>query len=103
MSPCCSAISRNIHTKDYEKSFYVGDAAGRTGDHNDTDRKFAVNAGLIFYTPEQYFKYVVMVLPSVLPQLSNDPYPREDKTPPVYTGFKGFDAAAELERMQDCK
>ncbi|KAI5451606.1 DNA kinase/phosphatase Pnk1, variant 2 [Naganishia albida] len=86
---------------DYEKSFYVGDAAGRTGDHNDTDRKFAVNAGLIFYTPEQYFKYVVMVLPSVLPQLSNDPYPREDKTPPVYAGFKGFDAAAELERMQD--
>lgn len=23
---------------DYEQSFYVGDAAGRAGDHNDTDR-----------------------------------------------------------------
>lgn len=43
-------------TKDVENSFYVGDAAGRAGDHNDTDRKFAVNAGLTFYTPEQYFK-----------------------------------------------
>lgn len=23
---------------DYQQSFYVGDAAGRAGDHNDTDR-----------------------------------------------------------------
>ena len=23
---------------DYEQSFYIGDAAGRAGDHNDTDR-----------------------------------------------------------------
>ncbi|KAJ9108508.1 hypothetical protein QFC20_003414 [Naganishia adeliensis] len=62
-------------------SFYVGDAAGRVRDHNDTDRKFAVNAGLTFYTPEQYFK--------------------EDTTPPVYAEFKGFDAAAEMKRMND--
>jgi bifunctional polynucleotide phosphatase/kinase len=41
---------------DLENSFYVGDAAGRAGDHNDTDRKFAINAGLTFYTPEQYFR-----------------------------------------------
>lgn len=42
-------------------SFYVGDAAGRTkgkgreADHNDTDRKWALNAGLPFYTPEEWF------------------------------------------------
>ncbi|GAA5852586.1 hypothetical protein JCM8547_002553 [Rhodosporidiobolus lusitaniae] len=40
---------------DYEKSFYVGDAAGRPQDHADTDRKFALNAGLPFLTPEQFF------------------------------------------------
>ncbi|GAA5986189.1 hypothetical protein JCM11641_002883 [Rhodosporidiobolus odoratus] len=40
---------------DYTESFYVGDAAGRVGDHNDTDRKLAVNSGLLFFTPEEYF------------------------------------------------
>jgi bifunctional polynucleotide phosphatase/kinase len=37
-------------------SFYVGDAAGRPGDHESTDRKFALNIGLTFYTPEEYFE-----------------------------------------------
>lgn len=42
---------------DMEQSFFVGDAAGRSGskDHNDTDFKWALNAGLRFYTPEEYF------------------------------------------------
>lgn len=43
-------------------SFYVGDAAGRpkrgrmAKDHNDTDRKWAENLKLPFYTPEQFFQ-----------------------------------------------
>ncbi|GAA5905538.1 polynucleotide 3'-phosphatase [Sporobolomyces salmoneus] len=41
---------------DYENSFYVGDAAGRAADHADTDRKFAMNCNLPFFTPEEYFK-----------------------------------------------
>ena len=45
-----------INASDLKNSFYVGDAAGRDGDHNDTDRKFADNAGLTFFTPEQYFR-----------------------------------------------
>ncbi|GAA5976293.1 hypothetical protein JCM10908_005444 [Rhodotorula pacifica] len=40
---------------DYTTSFYVGDAAGRRTDHADTDRKFALNAGLRFMTPEELF------------------------------------------------
>ncbi|XP_010552122.1 PREDICTED: polynucleotide 3'-phosphatase ZDP isoform X2 [Tarenaya hassleriana] len=40
---------------DMEKSFYVGDAAGRKDDHSDADIKFAHAIGLKFYTPEDYF------------------------------------------------
>ena len=47
--------------QDLSKSFYVGDAAGRIKDANfkkdfsDSDRKFALNIGLKFYTPEVFF------------------------------------------------
>ncbi|KAL5249654.1 hypothetical protein ACHWQZ_G018498 [Mnemiopsis leidyi] len=50
---------------DYSNSFYVGDAAGRTAgwdlnhkkrkDFSSSDREFAHNVGLAFYTPENFF------------------------------------------------
>ncbi|KAL1513772.1 hypothetical protein ABEB36_003137 [Hypothenemus hampei] len=48
---------------DMENSFYVGDAAGReknwapkrSRDHSSADRLFALNIGIKFYTPEEYF------------------------------------------------
>lgn len=42
---------------DLGQSFFVGDAAGRKKyrDHQDTDLKWALNAGLGFFTPEEYF------------------------------------------------
>ena len=46
-----------------EKSFYVGDAAGRPEqksikrrkDHSIADRLFALNIGISFFTPEEHF------------------------------------------------
>lgn len=42
---------------DRESSFFVGDAAGRSKyrDHQDTDLKWALNARISFFTPEEYF------------------------------------------------
>lgn len=37
---------------DIATSFYVGDAGGRTGDHNVSDRLYAMNVGIPFLTPE---------------------------------------------------
>ncbi|RPA88168.1 PNK3P-domain-containing protein [Ascobolus immersus RN42] len=40
---------------DMEACFYVGDAAGREGDHSNADKGFAEGVGLRFYTPEEFF------------------------------------------------
>ncbi|KAL4065401.1 polynucleotide kinase 3 phosphatase-domain-containing protein [Scleroderma yunnanense] len=48
-----------------ESSFFVGDAAGRPNDFASTDRKWALNVGIPFYTPEEYF----LDLPSALYKL----------------------------------
>jgi bifunctional polynucleotide phosphatase/kinase len=40
---------------DKKSSFFVGDAAGRPDDFASTDRKWAINVGLPFYTPEVGF------------------------------------------------
>lgn len=40
---------------DLAQSFFVGDAAGRPGDHSDVDSGFAATVGLRFMTPEECF------------------------------------------------
>lgn len=50
---------------------FVGDAAGRAGDFSDSDRKFAVNAGAQFQTPEQFFGLESAAAP--LPMLGPNP------------------------------
>ena len=39
----------------YKESMYIGDAAGREKDFSDSDYKFALNIGILFQTPEEYF------------------------------------------------
>ncbi len=56
-------FSQYIPNLDLTKSFYVGDAAGRPQDHNSTDREFANNIGLPFYTPEQIFPTNQITIP----------------------------------------
>jgi N-glycosidase YbiA len=47
----------NLIPESYGKiELYVGDAAGRKGDHSDDDLKFAENVGVKFMVPEDYFK-----------------------------------------------
>jgi bifunctional polynucleotide phosphatase/kinase len=59
------------HSKkiDIKKSMYIGDAAGRQGDHSWSDRFYAHNCGISFQTPEQYFLHQTEELP-LLPSQS---------------------------------
>jgi hypothetical protein len=50
-----SAVVCTLPCTDHAKSFFVGDAAGRTADFADTDKGFAHNVGIGFRTPEEEF------------------------------------------------
>ncbi|KAK9478373.1 polynucleotide kinase 3 phosphatase-domain-containing protein [Lipomyces japonicus] len=51
-----NCLNGNIEIElDKQNSFFVGDAAGRKGDHSKADIEFAKNLGINFYTPEEYF------------------------------------------------
>jgi bifunctional polynucleotide phosphatase/kinase len=51
---------------DMNESFFVGDAAGRPGDHSAADLGFASNAGLKFRTPEDYFMSLPIGRPTIV-------------------------------------
>jgi bifunctional polynucleotide phosphatase/kinase len=62
-------VSRLVGEVDVSTCLYVGDAAGRAGDHSCCDRKWALNVGMRFQTPEEFFlseeprEYALMELP----------------------------------------
>ncbi|THG99041.1 hypothetical protein EW026_g3231 [Hermanssonia centrifuga] len=86
-------------------SLFVGDAAGRKGDHASTDRKWALNVGIPFLTPEEYFLglkpadftlpgFHVSSLPSNLPAITptSTPLLPQPGSPPEIMLFVGFPA-----------
>ena len=57
---------------DRSQSYYVGNAAGRKkganypkNDHSDSDYKMALNAGMKFYTPEEFFLGQKQTIPKI--------------------------------------
>lgn len=50
-----SDLGNDVELIDMKESFFVGDAAGRAGDHSAGDRRFAENIEIPFKTPEEYF------------------------------------------------
>ncbi|EPT06187.1 hypothetical protein FOMPIDRAFT_1027013 [Fomitopsis schrenkii] len=61
---------------DRSNSIFVGDAAGRPTDHASTDRKWALNVEIPFYTPEEYF-LKLPAAPYTLPGFHVSSLPRE--------------------------
>jgi bifunctional polynucleotide phosphatase/kinase len=59
-------IIKGIKSKISNESFYCGDACGRKGDHADTDYKFALNAGLRFITPDEFFDNKSVTIPKIV-------------------------------------
>jgi len=64
--------------------FFVGDADGSEGSHSDCDKKFAEEAKLSFYTPEEYFNPYPLIPRDSLPESLCNP---KTKTVMVLVGY----------------
>lgn len=62
-SPYMWLIFSQFVTLNRETSFYCGDAAGRPTDFSDSDKQFAINDNIRFYTPEEVFPNNRIVIP----------------------------------------
>lgn len=80
---------------DNNTSFFVGDAAGRTNDFASTDRKWAINIGIPFYTPEEYFLQLPSA-PCILPGFHVSSLPKLPLLDPPAAQIIPDDAGTEL-------
>ncbi len=93
------------HAKSTANAFYVGDAAGRAKDFDSTDRKFALNIGIKFCTPEMYFlhkpdvKYSLGFDPNVfVPVKEKIIKPATSQEVVIFIGFPGSGKSSYAKR-----
>lgn len=75
-----------------EGDFYVGDAAGRSGDFSNSDLLFAKNLGIKFYTPEEFFDTEVAPATEQANAVSSRVDQEEAITEPVAFNYPVFDS-----------
>ena len=71
-----------------KSGFYCGDAAGRPQDYSDSDKIFAQNAGIKFYTPEELFPSIERMSPGD-PKTINTVNLPPSKSLVVFVGMPG--------------
>jgi bifunctional polynucleotide phosphatase/kinase len=90
---------------------YVGDAAGRVGDHSDDDKLWAKNMNIPFYVPEEYFNTVPLLKSNQKPPLKDKNliimmgYPASGKSTYVNQNLSDFVSVSrdELKTMEKCE
>jgi bifunctional polynucleotide phosphatase/kinase len=82
-----SVFSEAKNTIRWDKSFYVGDAAGRPGDWAAVDKAFAEGINVPFFTPEQMFQDVSQ--PQKEQNIQKHKQESKEKTVYIMIGFPG--------------
>lgn len=89
-----------LNGKKPKKMFYVGDAAGREGDHSYADINFAYNANIDFFTETNYFlgrKDKINAICPKLPSKTNNVSEIKKYVENVIIIFQGFPASGKSE------
>jgi bifunctional polynucleotide phosphatase/kinase len=76
-----------ILVQDKKDSYFVGDAAGRADDFASTDRKFALNFGIQFYTPEVRLSIIRMEWETLSRAISQEYFLKISPAPFTLPGF----------------
>lgn len=72
-----------------QSGFYVGDAGGLPQDFSDSDIKFAENAKIKFYRPEEIFPSIERITPGNSETINVVEFPANPKTMIVFVGMPG--------------